>query len=396
MVSSKLLWNSTISTKGACFAGADIKNMYLKTPLDRFECMKMPLSLFPQDIIDHYRLNNKVLNGYVYMKICKGMYGLPQAGILANKLLKKRLAIHGYYEQPHTPSLFKHKSCPVWFNLAVDNFSIKNIGDNNLQHLYDALRTESYDIVEDRVGDLYCGIHLSWHYEKGYVDLSMPKYVMKQLTRYAHPAPVKPHHCPFSPNPITYGKDNQATTPADDSPLLDDTGKKRIEQVVGSFLYYVRAIDVTILMALSDIATQQAAPTENIKKQGNQFLDCMLTHLDAKICYHASDMILKVHSNASYLSAPCPHSRASGYFFLGSFSVNGDPIKLNGAIHITCTILKLVAALAAEAELGALFLNAQAKVLQLTLLELGHPQPLPPTHINNITTIGIVNNTIKH
>jgi hypothetical protein len=56
----------------------------------------------------------------------------------------------------------------------------------------------------------------------------MPKYVMKQLTCYAHPAPVKPQHCPFSLNPITYGKDNQAKTPADDSPLLDDAGKKQI------------------------------------------------------------------------------------------------------------------------------------------------------------------------
>ncbi len=71
-----------------------------------------------------------------------------------------------------------------------------------------------------------------------YVNLSMHKYVMKQLTRYAYPAPVKPQHCPFSPNPITYGKDNQATTPADDSTLLNNDGKKQIQQVVGSFLYY--------------------------------------------------------------------------------------------------------------------------------------------------------------
>jgi hypothetical protein len=60
MVSPKLLWNSTISTKGARFAGADIKNMYLETPLDRYEYMKMALSLFPQDIIDHYGLLDKV------------------------------------------------------------------------------------------------------------------------------------------------------------------------------------------------------------------------------------------------------------------------------------------------------------------------------------------------
>jgi hypothetical protein len=102
MVSSKLLWNSTISTKGAHFAGADIKNMYLDTPLDWYEYMKMPLSLFSQDIIEHYGLLNKVLNGCVYTEICKGMYGLPQAGILANKLLKKCLAKHRYYEQLHT------------------------------------------------------------------------------------------------------------------------------------------------------------------------------------------------------------------------------------------------------------------------------------------------------
>jgi hypothetical protein len=69
MVSSKLLWKSTISTKGARFAGANIKNMYVDTPLDRYEYMKMPLSLFSQDIIEHYGLLNKVLVGYAYMEI---------------------------------------------------------------------------------------------------------------------------------------------------------------------------------------------------------------------------------------------------------------------------------------------------------------------------------------
>ncbi len=58
--------------------------------------MKMPLSLFPQDIIEHYSLQNKALNGYVYMEIRRGMYDLPQTGILAKNLPKKRLARHGY------------------------------------------------------------------------------------------------------------------------------------------------------------------------------------------------------------------------------------------------------------------------------------------------------------
>ena len=122
----------------------------------------------------------------------------------------------------------------------------------------------------------------------------------------------------------------------------------------------------------------------------------MWTHPDAIIRYHASAIILNVHSDASYLSAPKARSRAGGCFFLGSLPRDGDPIKLNGAIHVTCTILKLVAASAAEAKMGALVLNAQeAKVFRLVLAKLGHPQPPTPIHIDNTTTVGIANNTIK-
>jgi hypothetical protein len=64
--------------------------------------MKIPIALLPNNIFKHYQLQEKILDGYVYMEICKGMYGLPQAGILANKLLKERLVHHGYFEQPHT------------------------------------------------------------------------------------------------------------------------------------------------------------------------------------------------------------------------------------------------------------------------------------------------------
>jgi hypothetical protein len=107
-------------------------------------------------------------------------------------------------------------------------------------------------------------------------------------------------------------------------------------------------------------------------------------------------MVLNVHSDASYLSTPKARSQAGGYFFLGSLPRDGDPIRLNGIILVTCTILKLVAALAAEAELGALFLNAQeAKIMQLILTELGHPQPPTPIHINNTATVGIVNTTVE-
>ncbi len=242
--------------------------------------------------------------------------------------------------------------------------------------------------MEDWTGNLYCGITLKWNYKKHHVDLAMPAYVMKQLTKYSHVAPLKPQHCLYAPNPIKYGKDNQLPSPLDKSPCLNKAQKKCIQQIVGSFLYYARAVDPTILMALSKIALQQAAPTENTMKCVNQFLDYMWTHPDAIIQYRASDMILNVHCDVSYLSAPKACSHAGGYFFLGSIPQDGDPIKLNGTLHITCAILKLVATFAAEAELGALFLNAQqTKVLRLILAELGHPQPPTYTLTTELSTI---------
>ena len=169
-----------------------------------------------------------------------GMYGLPQSGILANKLLKERLSEHGYFELPHTPGLFMHKTRPVWFTLVVDDFGIKYIGRQHAEHLIGVLK-EFYDVEVDWEGSLYCGVSLDWHYDAKYVDISMPKYVHKQLLRYAHRPPRQKQYCPFEPNPIRYGKQSDKIVPEEESPELDKAGKTFVQQVVGSFLYYARS-----------------------------------------------------------------------------------------------------------------------------------------------------------
>eukprot|EP00804_Cyclotella_cryptica_P024309 CCRYP_020871-RA/>CCRYP_020871-RA protein AED:0.34 eAED:0.32 QI:0/0/0/1/1/1/2/0/475 len=232
--------------------------------------------------------------------------------------------------------------------------------------------------------------------ENMYLQTPMDSYVQKQLIKYNHPKPKKPVHTPWEPYPIKYGSPVQQTLPNKDSPPLNAQQIKHIQQVIGSFLYYSRATDPTISHALSELATQQAHATENTLKRCDHFLDYMATHQDAQICYYTSDMVLNIHSDASYLSIRDTKSRAAGIFFLGSIPINKEPIKLNGAIAVLCTILKFVASSAAEAELGALFLNAkEANIMQLTLQELGHPQPPTPVHCDNSTTIGIVTNTVK-
>jgi hypothetical protein len=88
----KILINSTLSTEDATIMMMDIKNYYLDTPLPRFEYMKMLLSRFPKEIVQKYNLNTLDIEGWVYIEIRKGMYGLKQAGLLANQLLQTRLA----------------------------------------------------------------------------------------------------------------------------------------------------------------------------------------------------------------------------------------------------------------------------------------------------------------
>ena len=107
-------------------------------------------------------------------------------------------------------------------------------------------------------------------------------------------------------------------------------------------------------------------------------------------------MILQIHTDASYFSEPKARSRATGHYFLGWLPQSNQPICLNGAIYTLCTILKLVASSAAEAALGALFLNIkEGRVLRLTLAEMGHPQPPTPIHCDNATAVGIMNETVK-
>jgi hypothetical protein len=162
------------------------------------------------------------------------------------------------------------------------------------------------------MSNLYCGISLAWNYNKRYFDKAMSAYDAKQLLWYKHPHPTKPQHCPYNPNPVKYGQDNQDIDPIGTNPKLDHANKKCIQQIIGSFLYYACAVDPTFLMALSTIASQQAAPTEDTRNHVKQFLDHMATHPNAKIRFCASDKVLNVHSDASYLSAPNACSQAGG------------------------------------------------------------------------------------
>ncbi len=90
MLVAKMLFNSVISTKDARFMTMDISNFYLMTPLHHPKFIRLKLNNIPDEVIKEYKLReNATKNGSIYIKAKKGMYGLPQSGSLANKLLEK-------------------------------------------------------------------------------------------------------------------------------------------------------------------------------------------------------------------------------------------------------------------------------------------------------------------
>ena len=101
--------------------GIDIKSFYLENPPDQYEYMRFPIDIFPEHTKNQYNLRQHALNDHVYIRIQKAIYSLPQAGILANKLLQEWLASKGYYEVAHTPRIWHHATCLIQFTLVVDN-----------------------------------------------------------------------------------------------------------------------------------------------------------------------------------------------------------------------------------------------------------------------------------
>jgi hypothetical protein len=85
----------------------------------------MALSRLPEEIVTKYNLQTLAVEGWVYIEIRKGMYGLKQVGLLANQLLQQRFAPFGYYPARQTPGLWLHKTRPIAFSLIVDDFAVK-------------------------------------------------------------------------------------------------------------------------------------------------------------------------------------------------------------------------------------------------------------------------------
>ena len=235
------------------------------------------------------------------------------------------------------PGLWKHDTRPIQFTVVVDSFGVKYVNKDDVTHLQQVLE-EHYQITTDWKWARYIRITIDWDYKQRQVHLSMPGYIATVLKLFQH-EPRHKQQSPFQATPIQYGAKTQYATTASTAKPVDAKTKKFIQQVCDKFLFLGRAVDSTLLCPISAIASQSAEPTEDTLEQTMQLLDYLATQEDAALTYTASNMVLAVHSDASYLSEPKAQSRAGGHFFMSS---NATIPQNNGTVLNIAHIIKLV------------------------------------------------------
>jgi hypothetical protein len=114
--------------------------------------MVINLASLPQETIEKYDLNKLAQDGKIYIEIQNGMYGLPQAGILANKLLQLNLAKDGYRPTTYIHGLWTHDTRPI-------SFSVKYVGREHAEHVMRCIK-KNYNISTNWNGTAYCGLTL--------------------------------------------------------------------------------------------------------------------------------------------------------------------------------------------------------------------------------------------
>ncbi len=153
-----------------------------------------------------------------------------------------------------------------------------------MQHLLQMVQ-KYYKCSFEPEGERYCRLTIKWDYPGKKVHIAMPFYLKNALKQFQYPPPIVPQDQPHPHVKKQYGDKVQHAKPHDDTPPLDKTRKKFIQEVTSVFLYPVQAVDSTMLAPLGALASEQAAPTENMMQDCLQFLDYAASQEDAIVTY---------------------------------------------------------------------------------------------------------------
>jgi hypothetical protein len=197
------------------------------------------------------------------------MYGLKEAGRLAQNKLIAHPEPAGYIQSPYVPCLFIHKERKTAISLIVDDFLVKYKRPKDAKHLTDTLQ-QFYVIKIDMQAKKYIGLTIDRDREAGTITLSMPGYMEKLLQRFKHRR-ITQSKSPGVYTPPNYGAHIQYAS-TDTSPTLPPEAVKELQEIVWCVLYYARAVDSTFLTSICAVSSDQSAATEQLDAQADRLL----------------------------------------------------------------------------------------------------------------------------
>lgn len=390
-----MLLNAVIS-EDAEFATIDIKDFYLGTMLDHLVYLKINKEMFSPAVTEEFELSKFIQdNKWIYFAVQRTIYGLPQAGKIAQDKLVTVLQTGGYTET-RTPGLFRHTQRSTTFVLIVDDFGIKYKTQDDLDHLMATLR-KAYTISIDATGSQILGYTIQRDRIARTLTLSMPEAIPRIIAKYRptwehenirgaqspgiYAAPI------FGTTPTTPESDNEPT------PLSPDEIHE-IQRVLGSCQYIALSIMPSIQTACGEIASEVNKATTKTQAKIDRLLRYMAAYPNPTRVYHASEMVLTIQSDTSHDSRPGSKDVVGGVFYLG---FKNNPYKVNAPFATISKQLQWVVNSAAESEYSGLFFNGQQGYnFRETLQDLGFPQTNPTIILcDNTTAIGLATQTVK-
>ena len=340
-------------------------------PDGKWEYMWVNLNQLPARIIEKYNLRALAHKGQVLLEVRKGLYGMRQAGFLAHEKLMKVLGNEGYNTTPHTPCLIRNEERNITSVLVVDDFCVKYTREEDVRHLIDTLE-RVYTLTTDWQGSQYIGYNIKFDYSAGTVTLSGPENYVRDALASVGYTPRLGTHSPWLHVKPTYGKKGSQSCSADTSAPLNAAETSTLQKIVGKFGYHAQHFDAMLMPAVNKVASLQSKPTVQVREAANRFMDYAATYPHVAIVYYKSEMIFGIHSDASFNSESEARSRIGGFFHLSNAPAPDGSTPVNGPIEVVSTILKHVVTSTAEAEIGAMFVNAQKGVAHRnTLCDLG-------------------------
>ena len=130
-----------------------------------------------------------------------------------------------------------------------------------------------------------------------HVNISMPRYITDNMRKFQHSKPDCPQGSRYPRTKTTYGQKIQLSKQSSSSPKLNTKNTNHVQSINGTFLYYTRTINPTLLPALNEISTSKSAPTQDILNKCKQVLNSAAMYPLKTIQYHASNMILMADTN---------------------------------------------------------------------------------------------------